>query len=154
MRKIIIPLPTGSTDADKAERSHLMASRWATLTKNIPRGELFAGKVYAIDDDEAASLVRKGVAKYVDASGKATDEQAPPAPAGMPRAGTQAWKDLPADQRVGSDEWREIQFQKNLDAAAVVEADALAKQVAPTTPAPTPVAPAPEITEPVPNGRK
>lgn len=121
MRKIIIPIPTGNSDADKTERAHLLGSRWATTEKGIPNGMLLANRVYSLSDDGAAAFVRKGVARYVGEDGKMTDEQAPTVAATV-RPGTQAWKDLPADQRVGSEEWRELQMQKALDEASVAEA--------------------------------
>jgi hypothetical protein len=93
-RYVIRTLPTGTTGKIKAERSHLMVSRWFTTDPAGGHlGQLFANKVYRLAESVAANLVRKGWS-YCDASGAPTNEKPPAAvdPTVNPRPGTEEWQ--------------------------------------------------------------
>lgn len=113
-RKIIRALPAGSASEDKAERSHLLASRWQF--KGAPLGGAHANRAYETDAATAAYMVARKGWSYVGSDGKPSDEKASLGDAEM-RHGTEEWFKLQPEDRVGSTEWREAQMQKKLEGA-------------------------------------
>lgn len=122
---VIRLLPTGNSPAARTERTHLQASKW--LIPGAPGGEGIAGRPYLVTIDIAASLLRK---EWVlcDAAGKQIDGELPKSDQPAPlRNGTAEWFALPLDQRPGTEEFREAQFQKKLQEAYAAEQAILAE---------------------------
>lgn len=85
-RKVIRPIPTGTSAADKAAASEVKASVYFSAAGQ----KMHTGRVYELEEGEAAYFVARKGWKYADENGKPTDETADDPHADDVRPGTQA----------------------------------------------------------------